>query len=121
MIVHEADQGQIGKSPRRVIGIEVPLPLLETVVVRKRGIETAKVRIGKGRQGDIRRWGHDGVGGERVVRQRSLAGGFVIAGRVYEKTIVANRQTRAQRVVPQVACIDFIVRSIRCGGVGLAR
>ena len=55
------------------------------------------------------------------MRQRSLAWGFVIAGRVDEEAIVANRKARSQSVVPQVAGIDFVVRSIRRVRVGLAR
>ena len=43
-----------------------------------------------------------------------------IARHVYEETVVAYRQARPERGVPQVAGIDFVVRSIRRSGVGLA-
>ena len=120
VVVHEADQAQIGKSTRGVIGIEVPLPLFVTVVVGKRGVETAEVGIGKGREGYVGGGGHDEVAGEGVVGQGNGAARDVIAGRVHEKTIGANGETGAQRVVPQVSGIDFIVRSIGRSRVGLA-
>jgi hypothetical protein len=36
-----------------VIGVEVPLPLLVTVIIRKRVVETAEVRIGERGEGTL--------------------------------------------------------------------
>lgn len=121
VVVHEADQGQTGETARRVIGVEVTFPLLEAVIIREGGIEAAEVRVGIGRERDIRGRGDDGFSRERIVGERRLATGFVIAVGIDEETIGANGESRAKRVVPQIAGVHFIVRSIRGGNVSLTR
>ena len=53
--------------------------------------------------------------------QRSLASWLVVAVGIDKEAIVANRETGAQRIVPQVAGVHFIVGSIRRIHIGLAR
>src|ERR1019366_4353369 len=101
--------------------IELSLPLLVTVIIRKRVVETAEVWIGVRSEGNIRRVSHSPVVCERGGVHRNGIGGRSIESTVDEETIVAKREIRPQRGVPQIAGVHFIVRSIRSAHVGRPR
>src|SRR5208282_4202501 len=99
VIVHEANKAQRRESTFGVVGIELPLPLRVTVIIRKVVVETAVVRIGVRGKGNVRGVGHDRWrrnGSGRVVCQGNGACDreVVIAGYVHKETIVAKRATR---------------------------
>src|ERR1035441_1274096 len=71
VIVHEAHQTQRGQAAASEVCIELQLPLLKAVIIRKRVVESAEIRIGIRGEGSTRWVSHNRAGCVRVAVQRN--------------------------------------------------